>query len=650
MTEFDKSKYNEAFIDEAKEQINEMNRLLMLAEKEKADDETLNELFRLIHTLKGTSAILDHNEISEISHLMEDILDKVRNKEMEYDQEMIDVLFESVDRLESMVEQVGTGDEQINSEDILLKLGNLLSQKEKKELEQVDKGQFLSAMEVVSKASDDQYLALRRSLNNKEEIYLISLALDDKCKLVEGRIFQIMRDLKEAGNLVLTYPGMESLERGETRSFQIIYNSKKGEEKIEDMIYQTPEVKSTIFEKIEPDHLNGSKNRGEEKASPSLNVGETIRVNVNILDNLLNLVGESMINNIQINQMAKDLKHKGLVSALKTSNMLTEELQHYVLQVRMVPVDNIFRRFPRMVWDMAKESGKEIQFITEGGDIEIDRGLLDEIGDSLVHLIRNSVDHGIETIEKRKKSGKEPTGSIKLTAHSEHSYIIIEITDDGRGIDVEDITNTAIKANIASEKEISEMGLDDQMALIFKPGLSTAEKVTKVSGRGVGLDVVNNKINSLGGFISIDTEVGKGTKMTIKLPPTMAIIKALLVEIDEERYAIPLENIVETVRIPLEEIHAVSGTSMFKLREEVLPIFFLTEEFRGRKEDNGHDLSAVIVGMDTKVGLVVDGFIGQQEIVVKSIGGELRRSKYFSGATILGDGSVAMIIDVGAFT
>lgn len=647
MDNFDKAKYNDTFIEEAKEQINEMNRLLMLVEGGESSIETMNELFRLIHTLKGTSALLDHTDINNISHLIEDILDKVKSGELVFDANKVNVLFESVDRLESLANNVGTGGSKIACDDILKKLGNLLLQNEKNMKN--DAHELASIDEILQRIQDTDLTLFKEAMATDGTAFVITLVISEKCKLVEGRAFQILRDLKEVGKVILTVPELGRIGQMNTRSFQILIVSNTWENKLEDVIYQTPEVESAVFEKVLQHHLDGSNSGNEEKTVQSLNVGETIRVNVNILDNLLNLVGESMINNIQINQIAGILKHKGLMSALRTSNMLTKELQHYVLQLRMVPLDTIFRRFPRMVRDMSRESGKEINFITEGGDIEIDRGLLDEIGDSLVHLIRNSVGHGIESADARAKRGKDPVGTVTLSAHREHGHVVIEIFDDGNGIMVESIIDAAIKNKIVTENEVSEMNPYEKLALIFRPGLSTAEKVTKVSGRGVGLDVVNSKTSSLGGTVSVETEPGKGTKMILKLPPTMAIIKALLVNIDQEKYAIPLENIVETVKIPGEEIHVVNGIRMFKLRDCVVPLFYLNEEFKDKNDDVQMDISAVIVGQKTKAGLVVDSFIGQQEIVVKSIGKELRASRYFSGATILGDGSVAMIIDVGAF-
>ncbi|MCK5037602.1 MAG: chemotaxis protein CheA [Thermoplasmata archaeon] len=645
------SKYNESFIGEANEQLTEMNKLLLILEKDHKNIDALNDFFRVIHTLKGTSAILGHMEIQNVSHLMEDLLDKLRSKEIDFNQENIDILFEGVDTLETMIDNVAKEKKQIHGKELISKLNaSLISEAEKtadKESNTAD--EILDLKDIIFMLKPEEKKTLGAEIKKGSNTSLITIIIDEKCKLVEGRAHQIFRDLKEFGSIIRSVPDKEEIGILEgSRSFQIIFSTSKNEEEIEDVIYQTPEVNNIISEPI--DSLSNQKVE-ENNRSKTISAGETIRVNVQLLDALLNLVGENMINNIQINQIASQHKNKNLDVALKASNRLTEDLQHYVLQMRMVPIDHIFRLFPRMVRDMAKDGDKEINLVLEGGDIEMDRGLLDEIGDSLVHLLRNAIDHGIEPSDARMKAGKEKAGTIRLSAHRDQSYIVIDISDDGKGIDVDRLTKAAIEKGNVSEKDAEAMNVDERLSLMFLPGVTTAKEITDISGRGVGLDVVYSKINSLGGTVNIKTDVGKGTKMTIKLPPTMAIIKALLINIGDETYALPLENVAETVLINHEMVHTVGKRDMFKLRDEILPLFDLNNEFIGASTRDDSGLSAVIVEKDsTRVGLIVNDFIGQQEIVVKTVGGELRRSKYFSGATILGDGSVAMIIDVGAFT
>ncbi|NLI73455.1 MAG: chemotaxis protein CheA [Euryarchaeota archaeon] len=326
------------------------------------------------------------------------------------------------------------------------------------------------------------------------------------------------------------------------------------------------------------------------------------------------------------------------------------EMQDIVLRTRMVPVDFIFKRFPRIVRDLSQANGKEVDFIMRGNDIEIDRSLLDEIGDALVHLIRNSIDHGIESPEERKAKGKNPKGTITLSATQEQSNIIITVEDDGRGIDPDAIVAKAISRGIVNPDEVARLDDRSKLQFVFLPGFSTAEKVSDISGRGVGMDVVKTKIEEMGGFVRLDSTVDKGCRATLMLPPSMSIIRAMLVEVNDEKYAIPLENVRETVRVSHDEIHTIADRAIFRLRDEVLPVLNIRAEF-GVSEGSSGEMPAIIVEKnDNRACLLVSRLIGQQEIVVKNLGKDLRQTGYFSGATILGDGKVAMILDVGVFT
>jgi two-component system chemotaxis sensor kinase CheA len=356
-----------------------------------------------------------------------------------------------------------------------------------------------------------------------------------------------------------------------------------------------------------------------------------------------------MINNIRINQIATDLKHRELKQTLQNNSRLMTEMQDIVLRTRMVPVDFIFKRFPRMVRDVSEESKKDVEFAMKGNDIEIDRSLLDEIGDALVHLLRNAVDHGIEPAEQRKASGKPSKGTLILSAFREQSSIVITVEDDGRGMDPAKIAKKAVQKGLVTQEEVERMEEKKILSFVFLPGFSTAEKVSDISGRGVGLDVVKTKIEGLGGFVKMDTQVGKGTKFTLKLPPSMSIIRAMLVEVNNEKYAIPLENVRETVRVNMDQVIEVAHHGVFRLRDEVLPVLNIHSEFGGVVTEH-KDMPAIIVEKnENSACLLVTRLIGQQEIVVKNLGRDLRSAGFFSGATILGDGKVAMILDVGAF-
>jgi two-component system chemotaxis sensor kinase CheA len=355
-----------------------------------------------------------------------------------------------------------------------------------------------------------------------------------------------------------------------------------------------------------------------------------------------------MINNIRINQIAVDLRHRELKQTLQNNSRLMGELQDVVLRTRMVQVDFIFKRFPRIVRDMAQSNNKEIDFVMRGNDIEIDRSLLDEIGDALVHLLRNAADHGIEQKEDRVAKGKKPQGTIILSAFQEQGNVVITVEDDGKGMDIKKITAKAIQKGLITAEEAERMDDRSKLQFVFLPGFSTADKVSDLSGRGVGMDVVKTKIEHMGGFVRLDTESGKGSKITLKLPPSMSIIRAMLVEVNSEKYAIPLENVRETVRVPMTAIHEIADRGVFKLRNEVLPILNIHCEFGGLAEQMTREMPAIIVEKnDNRACLIVSRLIGQQEIVVKNLGKDLRQTGYFSGATILGDGKVAMILDVG---
>ncbi len=388
---------------------------------------------------------------------------------------------------------------------------------------------------------------------------------------------------------------------------------------------------------------------GEDKSSSGLSTASTIRVRSKLLDQLLDLVGEIVINNIRVNQIAIDLKHRELKQTLQNNTRLMGEMQDVVLRTRMVQVDFIFKRFPRIVRDLAQANNKEIEFVMRGTDIEIDRSLLDEIGDALVHLLRNAVDHGIEEKQDRIAKGKKSQGTIILSAFQEQGNVVITVEDDGKGLDIKKITAKAVSKGLISADEAERMDDRSKMQFIFLPGFSTADKISDLSGRGVGMDVVKTKIEGLGGTVRLDSTVGKGSKITLKLPPSMSIIRAMLVEVNSEKYAIPLENVRETVRVPMDAVHTIAGNGVFKLRNEVLPILNIHNEFGGSSEIVREMPAIIVEKNENRACLLVSRLIGQQEIVVKNLGKDLRQTGYFSGATILGDGKVAMILDVGAF-
>jgi two-component system chemotaxis sensor kinase CheA len=576
---------------------------------------------------------------------MEDVFDNIRSSKIPFSQEMIDIFFEGTDLLSSKVAEVNeTGMTSSDSSDFIERLNILIENTSSDKLS--DERTIINSSKGIS-LDEEKKLAFLDARSGGNNLFLVTFNLREDCKLREGRIFQAYRTLGFMGEVISSTPDSKHVEEYAGKVFVLLATS-KSEKEVHLKIKSVPELEDISIEMINTlADLELHEMPGEKKpaAKRSFYTSETVRVKSRYLDSLLDLVGELMISEIRVKQIADDIKHKELRQALKNNNRLIGELQDNVLRMRMVPLDYIFKRFSRMIRDMSKDAGKEIDFRIEGSDIEIDRSLLDDVGDSLMHILRNSIDHGIEPEEERKEIKKTPRGSILLKAHGEKGNVVIEVADDGRGIDPDKMVKAAI-----SKEEANNLDEKRKMDIAFLPGLSTAKEVSEVSGRGVGLDVVKQKITDLGGTVGIDSKLGKEARVSVKLPPSMAIIKAMLVEVTDEKYAIPLENIVEIIRIGEKDIHNILDTGVFKLRDDVLPLLNLHEEFGGElSQVPKSQLSVVIVEKDgIDAGLVVSNLLGQQEIVIKSLGAHMRKNQYFSGATILGDGKVAMILDVGA--
>jgi two-component system chemotaxis sensor kinase CheA len=495
-------------------------------------------------------------------------------------------------------------------------------------------------------------------LEENKNIFELNISIEKDLKFKAGRVFQLKKVLSQDGLVIASLPDFEEIDDS-LNDIKILFATDKDMDKLADRsidirglnnIDINPlNISQELSQVIDPKMVNDDELKSKSSGSTKLEKSETIRIKSRLLDQLLDLVGEIMISNIRLNQISIDLKHRELKQVLTNAERLIGELQDTVLRMRMVPVDHIFRRFPRMVRDKAAEENKKVELEISGHDIEIDRSLLDGIGDSLVHLLRNAVDHGIEPEDERILKDKDEMGLIKLSALREQSSIVIEIEDDGRGMNIDKIINKAIEKQIITQKDAESLADKDKFQIAFLPGISTASKITDISGRGVGLDAVKNKIESLGGTVKLETKKGSGTKFTLKLPPSMSIISAMLVEINSEKYAIPLENVCETTKLPVTEIHEVAKSGMFRLREEILPIHNIHTEFGGLLQKLDEEMPVIVVEKDdNRAGLVVTRFIGQQEIVVKNLTKDLRSTPFFSGATILGDGNVAMIIDIGS--
>ena len=645
----DKSSYVEAFIEEAKENLESVNKILLQFEESGYDDAAMNEAYRFLHTIKGTAGVVGVEQIQSVAHAMEDLLDVLRKEKRAPEKVLLDIFFQALDMIESMIHELETSQSvSSNGKDVVAKMRSFDMTKGPAAPAAAPKEESSNGLELTV----EQKALLTKALEEKKPIFAVRAIFENDLKMREGRAYQLKKRLSSAGELMVMYPEWEKVS-DETPEITFIISSNETEAALMEAamdIIGVAESKATKFElpKEEAEEESGA-SRSEAKGGAQSH-SSTIRVKSKLLDSLLDLVGEIMINNIRINQIAADLKHRELKQSLQNNSRLMTQMQDIVLRTRMVQVDFIFKRFPRMVRDTSNDLGKDVDFIMKGNDIEIDRGLLDEIGDALVHLLRNSIDHGIESPAERTAKGKKAKGQLILSAFQEQSNIVITVEDDGRGIDPQKIAKKAIEKGLVTPEEVAK--LDDKKIInfIFLPGFSTAEKVTGVSGRGVGMDVVRSKIEGMGGFVKIESENGKGTKMTLKLPPSMSIIRAMLVEINTEKYAIPLENVRETVKVNMDNVQEVASHGMFRLREEILPVLNVHTEFGGIMEGETKDMPAIIVEKnENRACLLVSRLIGQQEIVVKNVGRGLRNTGYFSGATILGDGKVAMILDVGAF-
>lgn len=661
------SKYIDAFVEEARENIESLNQVLMVMEKKGYDEQGMYKAYRLVHTLKGNANVLGIDFIGEIAHSMEDVLDLLKEKKKTPRREMLDLLFESSDLVERMVgELVDSGGIMTDGKETIKRLRELTAhiggRVQKKRNRKKVSGKRKKPADTQIEFTDALKERVVECLEQGQSIYELTVTMDDGLSFKEGRVFQLLRKISTLGYIIASAPDTDNIDdditelkilfatKEEKKALKLAASDITGIEILEVEPLELPDDTHEVADNDQiPDDTAQDEKGSRSRKQSGFSQLDTVRVKSKLLDLLLDLVGEIMISDIRFNQIAIDLKNRELKQVLKNRERLMSELQDIVLRMRMIPIDYIFKRFPRMMRDMSKESGKRIDFETTGNDMEIDRSLLDNIGDSLVHILRNAVDHGIESEKEREKAGKEPVGSVILSAYREQSSIVIEVDDDGRGLDPDRIVEKAVEKGVISSEEARNLDGKQRLALAFRPTVSTASKVTEVSGRGVGLDVVKNRIESLAGTVKLVSEKGKGTKFFMKLPPSMSIISAMLVEVNDEKYGIPLENVNETTRIPAADIHEFSECGMFRLRDEILPILNVHKEFGGEIQMLEEDMPVVIVEKDEeRAGLIVTKLIGQQEIVVKTMSKELASQQYFSGATILGDGRVAMILDVGA--
>ena len=674
----DTNQYMDMFLDESREHLQSLNDGLLSLESNPEEIDVLNEIFRNAHTLKGMSATMGYTKTAELTHDMENLLDMLRKKQLKVNGDIVDVLFECVDSLTEMIENIGNGE----SEDLvdvsgLIASVNAIAKGEASPTAAADsRPEAPAASAAPSKGiqlSDTDKDIIKAAKDGGLLAFSVHVELAASCLLKSARSYMVMNALDELGDVIKSVPTAEDLEQEKfDHSFDVVVVTASEKKAIEEAVSSISEIEKVYVQEITleaapkeepkpavPESKPVAKkpetpqDKGDKKstAHKKNHAGQSVRVDIEKLDTLMNLMGELVINKVRLEQIGMTRRLPELIETLEQMDRVTTDLQSVVMKVRMVPVSSVFNRFPRMVRDLAKELDKEINLTIEGEETELDRTVIDEIGDPLMHLLRNSLDHGVEHPEDREAKGKPRVGEVGLIARHEGNNVVIMVTDDGKGIDANVIRRKAVEKGMISQEEADSLDDADAVRLIFLPGFSTAEKITDVSGRGVGMDVVRSKIEALGGHVDVETQMDQGSVFKIKLPLTLAIIQALMVRVQEEMYAVPLGSIDSTINITSEDIKTVKNKEVIVLRGQIIPIIRLGEVLNVPKTDDTEkdDIFVVVVHIgDRKAGIVVDDLIGQQEIVIKTLGKLLVGLKVISGATVLGDGRVAMILDVGA--
>ncbi|WP_394583666.1 chemotaxis protein CheW [Cytobacillus firmus] len=672
------NQYLEVFIEESKEHLQSCNEQLLELEKNPDDIKIVNEIFRSAHTLKGMSATMGYEDLANLTHQMENVLDAIRNQKIKVNAEILDVVFLAVDDLEAMVQSISEGGDGKRDVSIAVEKLMLIEKGESPALSKARAETAAAIAEpqglVKSTYDDFEWTVIQQSKEQGFETYEISIALRADCLLKAARVFMVFEVLEKSGEVIKATPSVEQLEEEQfDQEFSVTIVTQETPEVIRQKLLKVSEVdridvlevsmgdyisreavkeESTLQPEVEEKTDRASDMPKEEKKTPAAKQvsNKTIRVNIERLDILMNLFEELVIDRGRLEQISKELNNQELHETVEHMSRISGDLQNIILNMRMVPIETVFNRFPRMVRQLARDLNKKINLEIVGADTELDRTVIDEIGDPLVHLIRNALDHGVETPEVRKANGKGEEGNVILKAYHSGNHVFIEIEDDGAGINKDKVIKKALKNGIITEQTASALTDKQAYELIFASGFSTADKISDVSGRGVGLDVVKNTIESLGGSVSIDSKVGQGSIFSIQLPLTLSIISVMLVEIEKEKYAIPLSSIIETAIIRKEDVLSAHNQKVIDFRGKVVPLLSLKEIFEV-PTDNHEDefISIVIVRKGEKMaGLVVDSFIGQQEVVLKSLGNYLTSVFAISGATILGDGQVALIVDCNA--
>lgn len=693
----DMNAYLSMFIDESNDHLQALNENLLRLEGEPEELSIVQDIFRSAHTLKGMSATMGFEDLAALTHEMENVLDLVRNSKLKMDSFIFDTLFKGLDALEAMVQDIvggGTGKADVTS--IVASLQVILKSDysagkalETPTVAASSSGTASSSASGAMLLDEFQSSILLQSVESGHNVFHIQISIRENCLLKAVRAYMVFDLLERNGEVIKSDPSVQDIEQEKFDfTFTVFTICRLGQEDLQTQLLNISEIDAAVVTLLDAESLavlsqsnaaaavevevpeqspalpaqTAPKADTPREASPSkaaapaaqaapANVSRTIRVDIERLDTLMNLFSELLIDRVRLEQLSSEIKRNDLTETVEHMTRVSSDLQSIVLKLRMVPVDSVFNRFPRMIRDLAKSLDKKIDLVITGADTELDRTVIDEIGDPLVHLLRNSVDHGIETQEERIAAGKPETGTIHLRAFHSGNHVFIEVEEDGRGIHHERVLKTAIKNGVVTEEQAKLLSPDEINMLIFAAGFSTADKISDISGRGVGLDVVRSKITSLGGNVTIDSAFGRGTKFSVQLPLTLSIISAMLIKLGSEKYAIPLTSIVETGIIRKEQILHVHGNQMIEFRNVIIPLVSLSKVLDSPdfNENEEQETEIVVVRKGEKwAAVMVDEFIGQSEIVLKTLGKYLTNVEAVSGATILGDGYVALIIDPNA--
>ncbi len=681
------NQYLEMFIEESKEHLQACSEHLLELEKNPDDLAIVGEIFRSAHTLKGMSATMGFEDLADLTHKMENVLDAIRNEKIHVTPEILDVVFESVDHLEEMVMDIANGGD--GKRDV----SSTVAQLKRIELGEEAVPEVVATVAPTVVASVLEYDSFEQTVITQSSeqgfnAFEIAVTLREDCLLKAARVFMVFEILEKDGDVIKSSPSVEKLEDEQfDQQFYVAFVTKETAEDMQKKIMKVSEVDEVVVTTIDLKKFSEKQYEAHQEVAATAVVeveptpaatpakaepvatpakaaapakadkahapvgNKTIRVNIERLDILMNLFEELVIDRGRLQSIATEVNHGELNETVERMSRVMGDLQTIILTMRMVPVETVFNRFPKMIRQLSRDLNKKINLEIIGAETELDRTVIDEIGDPLVHLIRNSVDHGIENPTARRAKGKPEEGTVVLRAYHSGNYVFIEIEDDGAGINREKVLAKAISKGIVTQEQSYSMSDKQINELILASGFSTADVISDVSGRGVGLDVVKTTIESLGGNISIESTQDVGSIFSIQLPLTLSIISVMLVEIEKEIYAIPLSSIIETSIIRSSEIMNAHNQKVIDFRGKVVPLVFLEEIFEvPRKESQDEEFhSVVIVRKGEKLaGLVVDSFIGQQEIVLKSLGNYLTNIFAISGATILGNGKVALIVDCNA--